>query len=332
MNAQHDAAGVYQGSGIPHDGIERLPPPPPWRTFDGGPPVFIPDQSAGDFGELQLQRARSYLPDPGAVEMINAALLLRRPLLVTGPPGGGKSSLAYSIAHELKLGPVLRWPVTRASTLRSGLYDYDALGRMQEANLRVGREEGLEVGSFIRLGPLGTALLPTSRPRVLLIDDFDQSDFDLPSELLSVLEEGQFEMPELARESSTKPEAAVVTADGWGVSVYRGRVRCRAFPVIVITSSGEREFPPRFLRRCLPLALASPGRARIESIVAAHLGEDLLERSRPAIEEFLDRHERGDVSTDQLLNAVFLVTSWGTSDGGGLASHVMTSWEADFRE
>ncbi|MHC3467829.1 AAA family ATPase [Streptomyces sp. 7R007] len=328
MNGQHGTAGVYTGSGVPHDGIERLPPPPPWRTFDGDP--VLPSPYAADDDYRQQQRARSYQAEPAAVEMINAALLLRRPLLVTGPPGSGKSSLAYSIAHELQLGPVLRWSVVRASTLGSGLYEYDALGRIQEANLTAAGDRRPDVGSFIRLGPLGTALLPTERPRVLLVDDFDQSDFDLPNELLPVLEEGQFDIPELVRESSTTPQVEVMTADGSRADVRHGRVRCRAFPMIVITSSGEREFPPRFLRRCLPLALGFPDWTQVESIVAAHLGQDMMERSRPAIQEFLSRRERGDVSTDQLLNAVFLVTSWGSSDGARLASRVMAPGEADY--
>ena len=48
--------------------------------------------------------------------MVNAALYLRRPLLVTGAPGTGKSSLVYAVAHELGLGPVLRWSINSRST------------------------------------------------------------------------------------------------------------------------------------------------------------------------------------------------------------------------
>lgn len=322
--------GVYQGRGVPHRGIARLSPPPPWRTFDGGP--LVPAPHTPRDGSEEVQRARSYEAEPAVVEMVNAALLLRRPLLVTGRPGSGKSSLAHSIAHELQLGPVLRWPIVRASTLKNALYEYDALARMQEANLRRVGDTPLDVGSYIRLGPLGTALLPTPHPRVVLIDDFDQSDFDLPNELLPILEEGEFEIPELVRISASEPWVQVMTADGERVSVQGGRVRCHAFPVIVFTSSGEREFPPRFLRRCLHLGLRPPNRQQIESIVAAHLGSETLARSQPAIEEFLNRQAQGDVSTDQLLNAVFLATSWGSSDSARLAARLMTPREAEFHE
>src|SRR5205823_6354697 len=126
-----------------------------------------------------LERAQAYRADDKVVNMVNAALYLRRPLLVTGRPGTGKSTLAYSIAFELKLGPVLYWPITSRSTLTESLYQYDALGRLQEASLqqsasRSGDFQSPDIGRFIRLGPLGTALLPRARPRVLLIDELDK--------------------------------------------------------------------------------------------------------------------------------------------------------------
>src|SRR5262245_14695715 len=120
---------IYQGTGVPHDGMNRLPPPPNWRTFDGGPPLESPDQddpaSARRLGAPPAVGNARWQPDDASVQMINAALFLRRPLLVTGRPGTGKSTLADLIAKELKLGPVLRWPITSRSTLLDGLYRYD---------------------------------------------------------------------------------------------------------------------------------------------------------------------------------------------------------------
>ena len=87
--------------------------------------------------------------------MVNAALYLRRPLLVTGAPGSGKSSLIDAVAYELRMGAPLRWSVTSRSTLRDALYSYDAVGRLQQ-------KPGVDapIGDFITLGSLGTALLP----------------------------------------------------------------------------------------------------------------------------------------------------------------------------
>jgi len=167
---------IYLGSGTPHDGMMRLRPPPPWREFQGAP-LIKPDFSASPSKYAAgrrlggPQRAIVYRADSQVIDMVNAALLLRRPLLVTGKPGTGKSTLAYSIAYELKLGPVLHWAITSRSTLAEGLYQYNAMGRLQEASLRQtaggqGAMQSPDIGRFIRLGPLGTALLPQERPRV----------------------------------------------------------------------------------------------------------------------------------------------------------------------
>ena len=114
---------IYTGSGDPHDDIaDKLPQPPPWRKFTGSPAPPVPAERPGS-----RQSAIKYLPSEEAVRQVNAALYLRRPLLVTGPPGTGKSTLAYAVAHELMLGPVLLWPITSRATLREGLYEYDPL-------------------------------------------------------------------------------------------------------------------------------------------------------------------------------------------------------------
>lgn len=308
---------IYRGTGEPHDGIDRLPAPPRWRTFDGRP-LVQPD--LGEDGALgrrlgELERARTYRANPDVLEMVNAAIHLRRPLLVTGKPGTGKSTLAYSIAYELKLGPVLVWPVTSRVTLNDGQYRYDAIGRLQEANLAQTAHQDAspatpDIGRYLRLGPLGTALLPQARPRVLLVDELDKSDIDLPNDLLHVFEEGQFEIPELARLPEEQSTVSVmITGSAERVTVERGLVRCRAFPIVVITSNGEREFPPAFLRRCLRLHIAPPDLDGLSQIVAAHLGSDTVTAALPIIERFLHRRENGDLATDQLLNAIYLATS-----------------------
>ena len=237
---------IYRGSGEPHDGIRNLPEPPPWRRTPG-------NQTSAD-------RARAYQIGPEEANMVNIALRLRRPLLVTGNPGVGKTALADSIAHELKLGPVLRWPITSRSTLDDGLYSYDAIGRLHDSSLTPGDRSGEgDIGRYIRLGPFGTALLPRALPRVLLIDDLDKSDIDLPGDLLSVFEEGAFGIRELERLPDEQSEVEVYTADpGERAPVHRGRIACQAFPVVVITSNSGREFAPAFLRRCLGLDLKQP--------------------------------------------------------------------------
>ncbi|MFI7067099.1 AAA family ATPase [Kribbella sp. NPDC050124] len=295
---------TFRGDGRPHDW--SLPPAPPWRQFDGGP--VVPPPTADDESALSPndeERAQTYLAHEREIELVNAALLLRRPLLVTGRPGTGKSAFASAIAHELKLFPMLRWPITSRTTLQDGLYRYDAIGRLQDANLA--QQSSSDIGRYVQLGPLGTALLPYERPRVLLVDEIDKSDVDLPNDLLNVLEEGEFRIPELVRIADTEREIEVgVEQQKARVRIREGVVRCRAFPIVVMTSNGERDFPPAFLRRCVRLDIAEPDNVRLEAIVRAHLGDEALAASGDLINRFLRNRSIGEMATDQLLNAIYV--------------------------
>ena len=283
----------------PHDGITRLPPPPPWRNF----------------ATREKSQADTFQATPREIQLVNAALYLRRPLLVTGPPGVGKSSLAHAVARELGLGHLLRWSISSRSTLQEGLYEYDALARLRDVNLRQKDQAAAEdnIGRYLRLRALGTALLPASKPRVLLIDEIDKSDVDLPNDLLHVFEEGYFEIPELMRIAVDQPcvEVSYVNREGKidRTGIEGGIVRCTTFPFLVLTSNGERELPPAFLRRCLRLDIESPNEEWLGKILHAHLeGLDPGLATR-YIQKFMTRRNEGRLlATDQLLNAVFLLT------------------------
>ncbi|MEV5583467.1 MoxR family ATPase [Streptomyces parvus] len=287
-------------------GPSDLPEPPPWRRFPAA------RRSPG---------SQRYLMNADEIAVVNAALHLRRPLLVTGRPGTGKSSLARALAEDLRLGEVLRWSVNSRSTLLDALYRYDAVGRLREASLQRERQtpsgparrlkrrgaQSPDIGNYLRLGPLGTALAATGEPRVLLIDELDKSDLDLPNDLLVVLEEGEFEIPELARLPEHQQSADVlVTGSRERIRVQRGLVACEQFPIVVMTSNGERDFPPAFLRRCVRLDLRDPDEAKLRDIVRLNLGEAALAEADDLISEFLRKAAVQSLATDQLLAAVHL--------------------------
>ncbi|MEV4431535.1 MoxR family ATPase [Streptomyces sp. NPDC049555] len=303
---------IYRGAGLPHDGVRRLPPPPPWRDFASrGPDAGAgTDPSAARRLGVLRRLVENHHPRPEEVEAVNAALYLRRPLLVTGNPGTGKSTLAHAVAHELGLGRVLRWPIVSRTTLHDGLYHYDAIARLQDVQLERagGRQDAPRrpIGSYVRLGPLGTALLPGDRPRVLLVDELDKGDLDLPNDLLNVLEEGEYALPELERIADLEPEVEVLTDDGERAVVHGGRVRCTTFPFIVLTSNGERDFPAALLRRCIQLELEAPGEEQLTAMVRAHLGDDAVGDGDELLRRFLDREPGEVIAADQLLNALYL--------------------------
>lgn len=278
-----------------------------------------------DFADQTRRTAYEFQIGQEEQKVINAAIYLRRPLLVTGDPGTGKSSLAYSIAKQLELEKVLVWPITSRATLKDALYRYDAIGRLQEANL--GHFEGQENGQdkkiappiekYLTLGPLGTALADNEKlPRVLLIDEIDKCDIDLPNDLLYIFEEGEFEIPELSRLADISTNKKVDrtykirkhNADGVDddVEIKNGRVQCKHFPIVIMTSNGERELPSPFLRRCLQLDMKRPNREKLEGIVGAHFKNNTPSLDR-FIDHLMDKRNQGElVATDQLMNAIYI--------------------------
>jgi len=313
------------GGKNPQNNKMHIPDPPKWRSF-GGPFDTRQDKvqrHAPPMSADEVRKGKTFQTgDPSTQEgkerrkviehQVSAAIALRRPLLVTGNPGTGKSSLAYAISYDLGLGKPLRWNVTSRAMLKEGLYSYDALDRLNNASLRKPDEDSPAIDEYIKLGPLGTALLPTREPRVLLIDELDKSDIDLSNDLLNVFEEGMYEIGELVR--SKQAEARVLPADYRidapedRVTIHRGRVRCCAFPIVVITSNKEREFSPAFLRRCIPLHIEDPDEGTLKSIAEAHLEQQL---NAGEFADFLTswkaQRQKGVVATDQLLNALFVL-------------------------
>ncbi|NUL06404.1 AAA family ATPase [Streptomyces lunaelactis] len=294
----------YRGDGVVRADTP-LPAPPPWRRFPSRPAAEV------------------FRPPVGLIDAVNAALALRRPLLITGGPGTGKSTVIEQVAAELALGPVLRWHITSRSSLADALYRYDALGRihahrLQQEQLRAGDEGGRDdIASFLHLGPLGTALLPSSRPRALLIDEIDKADLDLPGDLLDVLERGEFRIAELMREGQDAAHVRMWDTDARHL-VENGHVQCTEFPFIVMTSNGEQELPAPFLRRCVRYTMPKPTVALIREVVRGHLNMEVSDTGPTAdlVDDFVRRVAAGEsVAIDQLLGTLHLLNGPARSEG-----------------
>ncbi|MCI5210264.1 MAG: hypothetical protein D3910_16060 [Candidatus Electrothrix sp. ATG2] len=159
----------------------------------------------------------------------------------------------------------------------------------------------------------------------MLIDELDKSDIDLPNDLLHLFEEGEFQIPEIARlPASEHAKEIMVCAHNSTktIPVERdGIVRCHAFPLVIMTSNGEREFPAAFLRRCLRLKISQPTEKELRRIIHGHLNmnvpgtnnEDLSAEqlaTQKLLADFLDkRGEQSRLATGQLLDAMYLFNS-----------------------
>jgi MoxR-like ATPase len=303
----HIFTGDKKNRGIDIDTLNKIAPAPSWRK------------------SKQKKESLVYLPSEEEKAVVNASIYLRRPLLLTGKAGTGKSSLAYAIADELDL-EIYHWAINSKTTLEDGLYSYDAISRLQDAQLKKiqGDSSQDDITKYLKLSPLGKAFA-SNKKSILLIDELDKSDIDLPNDLLHILEENRFEIDVLKRYSSKKPINLGTEDNPIWIENGEKEIDIDNFPIIIMTSNGERDFPPAFMRRCLHYKMELPTKERLLEIVTQHLklteNEEQLKEIEEIVDAFVNKRDgltsdrqKSELATDQLLNALYLRLNANTSE------------------
>ncbi|MBI1396885.1 MAG: AAA family ATPase [Betaproteobacteria bacterium] len=213
-----------------------------------------------------------YRPDAGLVDAVNVALLLNRPLLLTGEPGTGKTQLAYSVAWQLAARKLLhvatpsveKFETKSSSMARDLFYLFDTLRMFQAAQLR-GSVNSLDYLTYNALGCAILNALPRDRldgivppefrytgptRSVVLIDEVDKAPRDFPNDLLNEIEHMYFRVPELGN-----------------LHVGGDDIPDDLRPIVIITSNSERNLPDPFLRRCIYYDIPFPEDEELREIL-----------------------------------------------------------------
>ena len=214
---------------------------------------------------MKFQGSDSYVATPDLMLAVNAATTLKRPLLIKGEPGTGKTMLAEEVAQALKM-PLLQWHIKSTTKAQQGLYEYDAVSRLRDSQLLgfEGSEKVKDISNYIVKGVLWQAFT-AEQPVVLLIDEIDKADIEFPNDLLREIDRMEF-------------------------YVYETRELVQAVhrPLVFITSNNEKELPDAFLRRCFFHYIKFPDAETMKAIVGVHFPNLKKELLSAALKNFYD--------------------------------------------
>lgn len=228
---------------------------------------------------MRFQGTSHYVATDDLKVAVNAAATLRRPLLVKGEPGTGKTVLAIEIAKAFD-APLIEWHVKSTTKAQQGLYEYDAVSRLRDSQLGDARVH--DITNYIRRGKLWEAFTAAETP-VLLIDEIDKADIEFPNDLLQELDRMEFHVYETGEV-----------------------VKAHNRPVVIITSNNEKELPDAFLRRCFFHYIKFPDQETMRAIIDVHFPNIQADLVRDALNIFYDIRDMPGLkkkpSTSELLD------------------------------
>jgi MoxR-like ATPase len=210
---------------------------------------------------MKFQGTENYVATPDLMLAVNAAMTLKRPLLVKGEPGTGKTMLAEEVAEALGL-PLLQWHIKSTTKAQQGLYEYDAVSRLRDSQL--GDEKVKDIENYIIKGVLWQAFT-SETPVAILIDEIDKADIEFPNDLLREIDRMEFYVYET-----------------------RELIRAKHRPLVFITSNNEKELPDAFLRRCFFHYIKFPDAETMKKIVDVHFPGIKQELLGAAMKTFYD--------------------------------------------
>ena len=228
---------------------------------------------------MKFQGTENYVATQDLMLAVNAAITLKRPLLVKGEPGTGKTMLAEEVAQSLGL-PLLQWHIKSTTKAQQGLYEYDAVSRLRDSQL--GDEKVKDIENYIIKGVLWQAFT-SETPVAILIDEIDKADIEFPNDLLREIDRMEFYCYET-----------------------RQLIKAKHRPVVMITSNNEKELPDAFLRRCFFHYIKFPDKETMQAIVDVHQPNIKKDMLKEAMESFFQIRELPGIkkkpSTSELLD------------------------------